>query len=187
MRTVPQRSHAGFTLIELMIVVAIIGILAAIAIPSFLQFQLRSKSAEVRVNMKAIATAQHSYFANSGTYVPAAATPPAPPTTTKRAFAGGGAAAFEVLGWSPEGLTHFSYQIDTDPTGASFTTGAVADLNGNGVWSEYGYIHPIAGTLTTVGSGLATTCNPAGTFHPTIGFELDVPGPCTAFDGFSEF
>ncbi len=48
----------GFTLIELMIVVAIIGILAAIAIPNFIRFQARSKQSEVKTNLKAIFTGQ---------------------------------------------------------------------------------------------------------------------------------
>lgn len=52
----------GFTLIELMIVVAIIGILAAIAIPSFIRFQARSKQGEVKSNLKGVFTAQRSYF-----------------------------------------------------------------------------------------------------------------------------
>src|ERR1700757_1968481 len=57
-----KRLQKGFTLIELMIVVAIIGILAAIAIPNFIRFQARSKQAEAKTNLKAIFTAEKSYF-----------------------------------------------------------------------------------------------------------------------------
>jgi type IV pilus assembly protein PilA len=51
----------GFTLIELMIVVAIIGILAAIAIPNFVKFQCRSKQSEAKGNLKAIYVAEEAY------------------------------------------------------------------------------------------------------------------------------
>ncbi len=59
----------GFTLIELMIVVAIIGILAAIAIPNFLKFQAKSKQSEAKGNLKALFTAQRSQYQEHDKYL----------------------------------------------------------------------------------------------------------------------
>jgi type IV pilus assembly protein PilA len=59
----------GFTLIELMIVVAIIGILAAIAIPNFSKFQARAKQSEAKANLKGIYTAKQTQFGEKDTYV----------------------------------------------------------------------------------------------------------------------
>src|SRR5205085_1607590 len=58
----------GFTLIELMIVVAIIGILAAIAIPNFIKFQARAKQSEAKANLKAVYTAEKAYYQEKDTY-----------------------------------------------------------------------------------------------------------------------
>lgn len=63
-----MRKNKGFTLIELMIVVAIIGILAAIAIPNFIRFQARSKQSEAKSNLKSLFTAQKSYYQEKDRY-----------------------------------------------------------------------------------------------------------------------
>jgi type IV pilus assembly protein PilA len=63
------KSQKGFTLIELMIVVAIIGILAAIAIPNFLTYQMKSRQAEAKVNLGAIKTSEIAFQAERGCYL----------------------------------------------------------------------------------------------------------------------
>ncbi len=63
-----KQSNTAFTLIELLIVVAIIGILAAIAVPNFLNAQVRAKIARVESDMKSISTALEMYMTDRGSY-----------------------------------------------------------------------------------------------------------------------
>jgi len=63
-----SQNPKAFTLIELLIVVAIIAILAAIAVPNFLEAQTRAKVSRVRADMRSIATALESYRVDSNNY-----------------------------------------------------------------------------------------------------------------------
>jgi type IV pilus assembly protein PilA len=62
--------NRGFTLIELMIVVTIIGLLAAIAIPNYLQFQSIAKQAEAKSNLGGIFTNEQAYWGEHSKYTP---------------------------------------------------------------------------------------------------------------------
>ena len=93
------KGQKGFTLIELMIVVAIIGILAAIAIPNFLQYQMKSRQSEAKTNLQAIKTSEVAFQAERGCYIgitaegvatPAAGTTTARPGSRDQAASGRG-------------------------------------------------------------------------------------------------
>jgi type IV pilus assembly protein PilA len=69
MFTKMMRKNEGFTLIELMIVIAIIGILAAIAIPQFSAYRTRSYNSAAEADIRNAATAQEAYYVDRQTYV----------------------------------------------------------------------------------------------------------------------
>ena len=180
MRT--NHARKGFTLIELMIVVAIIGILAAIAIPNFLRFQLKSKTSEGKVNIAAIRTAEESYLAEFGTYIAASASPAAYGGVSKVTFVDTGAAGanFTTIGWLPEGQVFFNYAVST--AGLAYTADAQADIDGNSTPQTWGYVHPDA-TGTTIAGPLGC----AGVWDGTVNTVVNTVGPCGPSYGQSEF
>jgi type IV pilus assembly protein PilA len=122
-------NRKGFTLVELMIVVAIIGILAAIAIPNFVDMQYRAKRAEVPSNVDGIKTAELAYEASFDQYVANTAMHPnSSPNKQQRAWTTG--SNFDTLGWSPDGNVRGSYGVKTGTT--EFKSWGQSDVDGDG-------------------------------------------------------
>jgi len=182
-----SKLRGGFTLIELMIVVAIIGILAAIAIPNFVRFQLRSKSSEGKTNLAAIRTAEESYFAEYGTYINAAISPAAlnVPPSAKQAFVDAGAAGsnFNTIGWRPEGQVYFQYGVVV--AGTDYMADARANIDNDPNLQHWGYARSLTTPPVLVGGLLGC----AGVWDSAAASAslANQVGPCDGTSGMSVF
>ena len=113
-----MRKNKGFTLIELMIVVAIIAILAAIAIPNFMSFVIKTKRSEAKYNLSAIYTAELSYFGEANAF----------------------SNSFQTIRWRPEGtIYYYTFSVGTEIYGKGDANPGVVPGATNLSFTAYGW------------------------------------------------
>ncbi len=201
-----KKSAKGFTLIELMIVVAIIGILAAIAIPNFLRYQLRSKFSELRTNVEAIYKSEESLRqsertlcagAPTGAYAELAAVPTAAPTAQKNVWIPADHLVASAIDWVVQGGTYGRYKTETgaavtgscaataqSPAVASFgyalSISAVSDIDGDATLATVGLWQPRRSSDGTIAAGDEA---PVLTLVGDVTLCTDMLQPATIGDG----
>lgn len=165
------KGQAGFTLVELMVVVVILGVLAAVAIPAFVRYVRRSKTAEAVNNISRIYQAQIAYYQHSTEHAPEAGfvsapgfTPDDAPHETK--YPADTAPWTTNPAWTALGFTiatahYYAYttgEVGLGPgfegptpslltAGAQFNALAVGNLDGDETQSSF----EVVGTLTEGG------------------------------------
>jgi type IV pilus assembly protein PilE len=130
-----QRKNKGFTLIELMIVVAIVAILAAVAVPSYNDYVTRSKIQEATSGLSELRLRAEKYFADNRTYAGVSTTVQGSryftftcPTLSATAF------TCRAEGNASQRMTGFRYEIDQNNTRSSTFTSLAGWNNSSTCW-----------------------------------------------------
>ena len=158
----------------MMLVVSIIGVLAVVAIPVFVTYQLRSKTAEARANLGVLRVLEYSYFSEHDEFLAVVPEPLVIPGSTPTGF--DESTGFDPLGFSPEGQVYFSYGVAVTADEAGFTADAGADIDGDGFPQFWGFARPDGDGALVPGqvgcSGAALTAEQVGPCDPKYGTSV---------------
>ncbi len=161
MNLISKAPKRGFTLLELMISVFIVGLLAAVAVPVLTRYMKRSKTTEALINLRKVYDGEVAYYqvdhldvtgiVIDKQFVTCPATPPDVPGPSKT-LGNWEDPAWQTINFSVDSPVYFRYSAPASGVGTQsiFTARAEGDLNGDGVTSDFerlGTVDPSTGDV----------------------------------------
>jgi type IV pilus assembly protein PilE len=146
-----KQTQQGFTLIELMVAVVVVGILSAIAIPNYRSYVQKAERGAAKAAMLNIAQTQERYFTNNGTYLAIAAPPTAAPA-----------------GWQNYSGSSTSVKYNIAVTaGVISPTGSTAITDGYTITATPVTLDGVCNILKLDSTGAKSISSPSGSAAPT--------------------